>query len=118
MPNHPVAGNAGIASRLTIEHRWRGVPEPERSALYPFSFLSLISRELVAIGLRRQDRPTGCIESFNAFGCAFDFPFRFARVKLSACKWSFQSFSVDRAIRTVRQLDPAAGSYRWRPSLL
>jgi hypothetical protein len=24
------AGNAGIASQLTIEHHWSGVPEPER----------------------------------------------------------------------------------------
>jgi len=31
-PNKPAAGNAGIASRLTIEHRWPGVPEPERWA--------------------------------------------------------------------------------------
>jgi len=30
-PNKPAAGNAGIASRLTIEHHWPGVPEPERS---------------------------------------------------------------------------------------
>jgi hypothetical protein len=31
-PNQPAAGNAGIASQLTIEHHWPGVPEPERSA--------------------------------------------------------------------------------------
>ena len=30
--NKPAAGNAGIASRLAIEHRRPGVPEPERSA--------------------------------------------------------------------------------------
>jgi hypothetical protein len=29
IPNKPAAGNAGIASRLTIEHHWPGVPEPE-----------------------------------------------------------------------------------------
>jgi hypothetical protein len=29
-PNKPAAPNAGIASRLTIEHRWPGVGEPER----------------------------------------------------------------------------------------
>jgi hypothetical protein len=28
--NKPAAGNAGIASRLTIGHHWPGVPEPER----------------------------------------------------------------------------------------
>jgi hypothetical protein len=28
--NKPVAGNAGIASQLTIEHHLPGVPEPER----------------------------------------------------------------------------------------
>ncbi len=28
--NKPAAGNAGIASRLTIGHDWPGVPEPER----------------------------------------------------------------------------------------
>ena len=32
MANKPAAGNAGIASQLTIEHHWPGVPEPERSA--------------------------------------------------------------------------------------
>jgi len=26
----PAAGNAGIASRLTIRHHWPGVPEPGR----------------------------------------------------------------------------------------
>ena len=26
-PNKPAAPNAGIASRLTIEHPWPGVPE-------------------------------------------------------------------------------------------
>jgi hypothetical protein len=26
-PNHPAAGNAGIASRLAIEHHWPGVPD-------------------------------------------------------------------------------------------
>ena len=31
-PNKPAAGNAGIASRLTIGHHWPGVPEPERWA--------------------------------------------------------------------------------------
>ncbi len=30
VPNKPAAGNAGIASRLTIEHHRPGVPEPER----------------------------------------------------------------------------------------
>jgi hypothetical protein len=30
MPNKPVAGHAGMASRLTIGHHWPGVPEPER----------------------------------------------------------------------------------------
>ena len=30
-PNHPAAGNAGIASRLAIERHWPGVPEPGRS---------------------------------------------------------------------------------------
>jgi len=30
MPNKPAAPNAGIASRLTIEHHWPGVGEPER----------------------------------------------------------------------------------------
>jgi hypothetical protein len=29
--NKPAAPNAGIASQLTIEHHWPGVPEPERS---------------------------------------------------------------------------------------
>jgi hypothetical protein len=29
--NKPAAGNAGIASRLTIGHHWPGVPEPDRS---------------------------------------------------------------------------------------
>ena len=29
-PNKPAAGNAGIASQLTIGHHWPGVPEPER----------------------------------------------------------------------------------------
>jgi len=29
-PNHPAAGKAGIASRLTIEHYRPGVPEPGR----------------------------------------------------------------------------------------
>lgn len=28
-PNKPALGNAGIASWLTIEHHWPGVPEPE-----------------------------------------------------------------------------------------
>jgi hypothetical protein len=28
--NHPAAGNAGISSRLAIEHHWTGVPDPER----------------------------------------------------------------------------------------
>lgn len=28
--NQPAAGNAGIASQLTIGHHWPGVPEPER----------------------------------------------------------------------------------------
>ena len=28
MHNKPAAGNAGIASRLTIGHHWPGVPEP------------------------------------------------------------------------------------------
>ena len=28
--NKPAAGNAGIASQLTVEHHWPGVPEPER----------------------------------------------------------------------------------------
>jgi hypothetical protein len=28
--NKPAAGNAGIASRLTIGHQWSGVPEPDR----------------------------------------------------------------------------------------
>lgn len=28
--NKPAAGNAGIASQLTIEPHWPGVPEPER----------------------------------------------------------------------------------------
>jgi len=28
--NKPAAGNAGIASQLTIEHHWPGVSEPER----------------------------------------------------------------------------------------
>lgn len=28
--NHPAPGNAGIASRLAINHRWLGVPEPGR----------------------------------------------------------------------------------------
>jgi len=32
MLNKPAAGNAGIASRLTIGHHWSGVPEPERCA--------------------------------------------------------------------------------------
>ena len=32
--NQPAAGNAGIASRLTIGHHWPGVPEPERWAVY------------------------------------------------------------------------------------
>jgi len=31
LPNQPAAPNAGIASRLTIEHPWPGVGEPERS---------------------------------------------------------------------------------------
>ena len=30
-PNKPAAGNAGIASWLTIGHHWPGVPEPGRS---------------------------------------------------------------------------------------
>jgi hypothetical protein len=30
MLNQPAAGNAGIASQLTIGHHWPGVPEPER----------------------------------------------------------------------------------------
>jgi hypothetical protein len=30
--NKPAAPNAGIASRLTIEHHWSGVGEPERYA--------------------------------------------------------------------------------------
>ena len=30
--NKPAAPNAGIASRLTIEHHWPGVGEPERWA--------------------------------------------------------------------------------------
>ncbi len=30
-PNKAAAGNAGIASQLTIGHHWPGVPEPERS---------------------------------------------------------------------------------------
>ena len=29
-PNKPAAGNAGIASQLTIGHHWPGVPEPGR----------------------------------------------------------------------------------------
>jgi hypothetical protein len=29
-PNQPAAGNAGIASQLTIEHHWPGGGEPER----------------------------------------------------------------------------------------
>ena len=29
--HQPAAGNAGIASRLTIGHHWPGVPEPGRS---------------------------------------------------------------------------------------
>lgn len=29
-PNHPAAGKAGIASRLTIEHHWPGLAEPGR----------------------------------------------------------------------------------------
>ena len=33
--NKPAAGNAGIASQLTIEHHRPGVPEPERSATSP-----------------------------------------------------------------------------------
>ena len=28
--NHPATGNAGIASPLTIERHWPGVPEPSR----------------------------------------------------------------------------------------
>ena len=32
MANKPAAGSAGIASQLTLEHLWPGVPEPERSA--------------------------------------------------------------------------------------
>jgi hypothetical protein len=32
-PSNPAAGNAGIASQLTIEHHWPGAPEPERQAL-------------------------------------------------------------------------------------
>jgi hypothetical protein len=32
-PNQPAAGNAGIASRLTIQHHCPGVPEPGRSAV-------------------------------------------------------------------------------------
>jgi len=31
-PNNPAPGNAGIASRLTIERHWPRVPEPGRSA--------------------------------------------------------------------------------------
>jgi hypothetical protein len=31
-PNKPAAPNAGIASRLTIDHHWPGVGEPERYA--------------------------------------------------------------------------------------
>ena len=31
--NKPAAGNAGIASRLTVGHHRPGVPEPERSAI-------------------------------------------------------------------------------------
>ena len=30
--NKPAAGDAGIASQLTIEHHCPGVPEPGRSA--------------------------------------------------------------------------------------
>jgi len=30
VPNHPAAGNAGIAPRLAIDRHWPGVPEPER----------------------------------------------------------------------------------------
>jgi hypothetical protein len=29
-PNKPAAGNAGLASRLTVTHHWPGVPDPER----------------------------------------------------------------------------------------
>jgi hypothetical protein len=32
MPNKLAAPNAGIASQLTIEHRWPGIGEPDRSA--------------------------------------------------------------------------------------
>jgi hypothetical protein len=31
-PNKPAAGNAGVASRLTLQRHWPGVPEPGRSA--------------------------------------------------------------------------------------
>ncbi len=45
--NKPAAGNAGIVSRLTIEHHWPGVPEPGRSAsmrfLVPTILLSLLA---------------------------------------------------------------------------
>ncbi len=30
LANKPAAGKAGIASRLTIEHHWPGLPEPGR----------------------------------------------------------------------------------------
>jgi len=30
-PNHPAAGQAGIAPQLAIGHRWPGLPEPARS---------------------------------------------------------------------------------------
>ena len=30
LANELAAGNAGIASQLTIGHHWLGVPEPER----------------------------------------------------------------------------------------
>jgi hypothetical protein len=29
-PNKPAPGKAAIASLLTVGHRWRGLPEPER----------------------------------------------------------------------------------------
>jgi hypothetical protein len=32
LPNKPDAVNPAIASRLHVEHRWRGVTDPGRSA--------------------------------------------------------------------------------------
>lgn len=58
------------------------------------------------------------ITFFDVVACFFDFPFNVARAKLSSCKRSSLSFSVNRAILTICPLDLTVGSYPRKPSPL